>query len=221
MRRAVHHRVLSGAVSPLRLLPIALQHQARGTHNPLDCVHVELVASRMCPIFLYDVYCEPFLDPHLSKHGVLKGKSSIASYHTTKDGLIQQFSAQLHTLFMHLSVYSVKHCAILRHLVDFQRSLYHLCLLYHLYHLCPLCRCLASYAKREDDQASRLSCPSFPKWSADDAPGNFSRRKHSTTLPVNPEQPSGFEERQVCSIHRRHQHRPVQVLVAAFARGLR
>ncbi len=189
-------------MSPLRLLPIALQHQARGTHNPLDCVHVELVASRMCPIFLYDVYCEPFLDPH-------------------KDGLIQQISAQLRTLFMHLSVYSVKHCAILRHLVDFQRSLYHLCLLYHLYHLCPLCRCLASYAKREDDQASRLSCPSFPKWSADDAPGNFSRRKHSTTLPVNPEQPSGFEERQVCSIHRRHQHRPVQVLVAAFARGLR
>src|SRR5260370_21921931 len=81
----------------------------------------------MCPIFLYDVYCEPFLDPHLSKHGVLKGNSSIASYHTTKDGPIQQISAQLHTPFMHLSVYSVKHCAILRHLVHFQRSLYHLC----------------------------------------------------------------------------------------------
>src|SRR5258706_16047583 len=82
-------------------------------------------------------------------------------------------------------------------------------------------RFLASYAKREDDQTSRLSCPSFPKWSADDAPGNFSRGKHSTTLPVNTEQPSGFEERQVCPIHRWHQHRPVQVLVAAFARGLR
>jgi hypothetical protein len=39
------------------------------------------------PIFLYDVYFEPFLDPHLSKHGVLKGNGPIASYHTTKDGL--------------------------------------------------------------------------------------------------------------------------------------